>query len=262
MRLRTLVQRLAATCFALFLGLGTSSSASAQAVLDECGTIITQPFGGCTGLFMSDSGLVYQDNTGSAFGGHAVGDVVHVSGTYDVLCATFCTITGGCFSQLTVTACIPPSAGTPYCFGDGSATTCPCGNAGAGGEGCANSGGSGATLVSTGSASVVLDDMGMDASKLLPGEPALLFSADNMIAGGNGILFGDGLRCAGTNVVRLGTRSPDASGNASWSGGMAGQGGWVAGDTRYFQTWYRDPLLGPCASGFNLSHGVGVTFAP
>jgi hypothetical protein len=39
-------------------------------------------------------------------------------------------------------------------------------------------------------------------------------------------------------------------------------GGWASGDLRRFQTWYRDPTGSPCGAGFNLSHGVEVTFTP
>jgi hypothetical protein len=66
--------------------------------------------------------------------------------------------------------------GTPYCFGDGSGTACPCANPGAGGEGCANSGGAGGRLAASGSASVAADDLGFDATQLVPGELALLFA--------------------------------------------------------------------------------------
>ncbi len=34
-----------------------------------------------------------------------------------------------------------------------------------------------------------------------------------------------------------------------------------AGETWYFQGWYRDPM-GPCGTAFNLSNGLAVTFAP
>ena len=261
MRHQLLRRRFVALALSLSVFFGFSTSATAQIPIDECGTIINQPFGGCNNLFQSDSGLVFQDNTGSMFGGAAVGDVIHVSGMYNALCITFCAI-DGCITQLTISPCIPPSAGTPYCFGDGTATACPCGNNGAAGEGCGNSSGVGGTLVSTGSASVALDDLGFDASGLLTSQPALLFSGQVMVGGGSGMPFGDGLRCAGTNVVRLGTQVPDAAGDASWSGGLAASGGWTAGDTRFFQGWYRDPIGSPCSSGFNLTHGVGVTFAP
>jgi len=154
------------------------------------------------------------------------------------------------------------AAGTPYCFGDGSGTTCPCGNFGGSGEGCANSSGSGAYFFSTGSPSVSADDLGFDAFNLLPGQPALLFVGENQVNGGNGVVFGDGLRCAGFNVVRLGVRVPDGNGQASWGPGMGAQGGWSAGDTRNFQVWYRDPGGSPCGAGFNLSHGLSVVFVP
>jgi hypothetical protein len=152
------------------------------------------------------------------------------------------------------------SAGGPYCFGDGSVTPCPCGNPGAAGEGCANSTGSGATLAAGGSASVFADDLIFDAAGLVPTQPALLFSGLNAVNGGAGVVFGDGLRCAGGSVQRLGVQNSDSAGGATWGPGLAPNGGWVAGDTRRFQAWYRDPVGSPCGFTFNLSHGVEVTF--
>ena len=62
--------------------------------------------------------------------------------------------------------------------------------------------------------------------------------------------------------MRLGVRTPDASGAAAWGPGLGTQGGWQAGDTRRFQLWYRDPLGGPCGNGFNTSSGLEVVFTP
>ena len=152
-------------------------------------------------------------------------------------------------------------AGTAYCFGDGAGTPCPCGNNGGAGEGCANSTGSGAVLGAGGSASVAADDLAFQADNLIPSQPALLFVADNAVNAGSGVTFGDGLRCAGGNVRRLGVKSPDSNGAATWGPGLNALGGWSAGQTQRFQAWYRDPS-GPCATGFNLSHGVEVTFQP
>lgn len=163
-------------------------------------------------------------------------------------------------STLTLT---PGGASTgAYCFGDGTATACPCGNAGGANEGCANSSGAGAGLASTGSSSVAADDLGFASSQLLPNQPALLFTGHNAVNSANGNLFGDGLRCAGGSVVRLGVMVPNANGEASWGGGLAAAGGWTSGDSRYFQVWYRDPVGGPCGSGFNLSNGVEISFQP
>lgn len=151
---------------------------------------------------------------------------------------------------------------TSYCWGDGSSTACPCGNPGASGEGCANSTGAGGMLGSTGSGSVSVDDLRFDAAQLLPSQPALLFSGQNAVGGGSGVIFGDGLRCAGQNVVRLGVQTPDAQGQATWGPGLASSGGWIAGDKRFLQVWYRDPLGSPCGSNFNLSNGLEVDFVP
>lgn len=154
---------------------------------------------------------------------------------------------------------VPP---VPYCFGDGLlGVGCPCGNQGQPGEGCQNSTGKGAVIQVTGSQGVLADDFGIAASQLVPNQPALLFSANNAVNGGSGNLFGDGLRCAGGTVKRLGIRQPNAAGEASWGPNLKSAGGWAAGDIRRFQVWYRDPLSGPCATGFNLSHGIEVLFS-
>ncbi|HJP00554.1 MAG TPA: FG-GAP repeat protein [Planctomycetota bacterium] len=151
-------------------------------------------------------------------------------------------------------------AGTSYCFGDGG--SCPCGNSGGSGEGCANSSGAGGTAVASGSASVSADDLLLGAEGLLPGQPALLFSGMNAVNNGDGVLFGDGLRCAGGSVVRHGVLYPDSAGAAVWGHGLGVAGGWVSGDVRRLQVWYRDPIGSPCGQLFNLTNGVEVHFTP
>lgn len=155
----------------------------------------------------------------------------------------------------------PGPAGFPYCFGDGGGMACPCANLGGPGEGCANSTGDGGVLYTGGTASVSADDLGFAAEHLRPNNPSLLFVGLDALNGGQGFSFGDGLRCAGTAVVRLGTETPAGDGTASWGPGLGGLGGWGPGDTRRFQGWYRDPG-GPCASGFNLTNGIEVVFGP
>src|SRR5690606_29011334 len=87
--------------------------------------------------------------------------------------------------------------GATFCFGDGSGEPCPCGNGGSGVAGCANSTGSGATLLGFGTNSLSANDFGLNASSMLPNQVATLFAGQNRIAGGAGIVLGDGLRCAG-----------------------------------------------------------------
>ncbi len=147
--------------------------------------------------------------------------------------------------------------GVPYCFGD---SWCPCLNTAAAGEGCLNGSGAGAVLSGMGALSVAQGSLAFGAAQLPPHQPALLFAADNMIAGGAGVSFGDGLRCAGGNVLRLGVVSSSATGDASWGPGLVAASGWVAGDVRRFQVWYRDPVGTQCGSAFNLSNGVEISF--
>jgi len=152
--------------------------------------------------------------------------------------------------------------GNPLCFGDGSGTSCPCGNDGGTGEGCANSSGAGSTLDTLGSNSVGAGDLVLTASNALPGQPGLFFQGDNFINGGNGVLFGDGLRCCGANVVRLQVVVPDGNGYAATTTNIAASGGVAPGDTKCYQYWYRDPSGSPCGLGFNLTNAFSVDWVP
>lgn len=153
---------------------------------------------------------------------------------------------------------VPGPVITSYCFGDGTGTPCPCGNTGGPGEGCANSTGSGAVLTISGSASVSADDLVLTSTGL-PQGPGLFFQGQNSINSGNGIVFGDGLRCAGLDVTRLQVRfSSGGSSNTSIS--IATKGTVSAGDTKRYQEWYRDPSNSPCGSTFNLTNGYELTW--
>ncbi len=149
--------------------------------------------------------------------------------------------------------------GHAYCFGDGTGHACPCGNTGASGEGCANSKGHGAVLNALGSISVSDDNLRFDASGLPFHKSTLLFQAPNQAGGGNGVAFGDGLLCVGGQIKRIGLKSSDANGFASFGPGLSSFAQWTAGQTRRFQVWYRDSA-GPCVTGTNLSNAYEVTF--
>jgi hypothetical protein len=150
-------------------------------------------------------------------------------------------------------------AGTPFCLGDGTGPSCPCGNFGASGEGCTNSTGSGALLFTFGTNSIGNDDLGFNGSQLPPGKPSMVFSgnAQTIVTP-----FGDGTRCVGGAIKRHSVLIASGAGTATWVPSLQPVGGWGSGDTRYFQIWYRDPVAGPCAGLFNTSSGVIVTFVP
>jgi len=147
--------------------------------------------------------------------------------------------------------------GEAFCTGD--SPLCPCNNLGNSGSGCANSIGVGASLEGTGTDGIANDDLVLEASQLRPNVPALLFAGTSVVNGGLGAVFGDGLRCVTGSLVRLGIQFADPVGFAEWGPGHVGALGVQAGDTRYFQVWYRNNA-GPCGLGFNLTNGVQVTF--
>ena len=151
--------------------------------------------------------------------------------------------------------------GEPYCFGDLSGNVCPCGNVGPPEAGCMHSGGTGGRLVGGGSTDAEVDTFTAVATDLPPNKTALLFAGTTQLGNGNGLIFGDGFRCAGGTIRRFGVRQSDSLGNVSWGPGLVSQGELGAGDTRNFQVWYRDiGTSSPCGWGFNLTNGLSVTF--
>ena len=153
--------------------------------------------------------------------------------------------------------------GTPICFGDGaSGVFCPCFNQGGAGEGCQNSTGAGAVLSGTGSSNWAADDLVLSLFPLPTNQFGLIFMGENSLTPPPA--FGDGLRCVGGNICRLGIQNSGPFGAISVGPGLVGSSLGTAcpillGDTWYFQGWYRDPG-GACGSGFNLSNAVAVTF--
>ncbi|MCY2958896.1 MAG: hypothetical protein NTY35_01930 [Planctomycetota bacterium] len=153
----------------------------------------------------------------------------------------------------------------PFCFGDGSAAACPCANASAPIEqaGCASSFGTGGRLMAQGTSSIAADTLVLRGASM-PNSSALYFQGTSQQSGGAGVAFGDGLRCAGGVVIRLGTKS-NASGASQYP--MAGDPsissrGLVTGPgSRTYQVWYRNSAAFCTSSTFNLSNGLLVTWS-
>ena len=160
-----------------------------------------------------------------------------------------------------------PESGVSYCSGDpGVGTPCPCGNDNDGsvpGSGCANGVfASGARLRAAGHPGISLDTLVMVATGLEPDETALFVQGNDQVNGGDGNIFGDGLRCVGGGMIRLEVRRSDGVGSACTSVAIAAAGGVSAGDTKHYQCLYRNPTGSPCATGFNLSNGYTILWIP
>ncbi len=177
-----------------------------------------------------------------------------------------------------------------FCFGDGGdgmgCTNCPCGNNATVGSqgGCLNSSATSAELLVSGTPSVTNDTIRIEMADGNPGTFAVLVSGDNRLPTntaspcfylGSGSLAAtlDGLRCMGGNFRRHGTRPIDANGavgvtTPGWGGmdgpavGLIAHGGSVAGQTRHWQSFYREDNALGCNTGLNTTQGVSATFAP
>jgi hypothetical protein len=153
-----------------------------------------------------------------------------------------------------------------FCAGDGSGGACPCANeanAGAG-TGCKSSLGVGGLLGTAGTPSVSMDSLGLVGSSM-PNTSVLYFQGTQTVNGGLGVTFGDGLRCVGGFVKRLGTKMNVLGASVYPSGPdtpVSMNGSCSAGDVRYYQAWYRNTATFCTAETFNYTNGIRVTWLP
>jgi hypothetical protein len=163
----------------------------------------------------------------------------------------------------------PPPPGA-YCSGDGTGTACPCNNNGLHGRGCENSFTTGGgRLTGSGHASVSNDTFTLAVSGLPTFASALYFQGDQQVASGAGAPFGDGLRCVGGNVQRIGARLSTAGGSqfgyAVPNDPLISVRGLVPAGTvsiRFYQAWYRNINAFCTPDPYNLTNGLTVTWIP
>lgn len=173
----------------------------------------------------------------------------------------------GGFDAFEVLRVVCGSTGTAICSGDGSGTACPCANAGGPGRGCANSQSAlGARLRAFGTAVVSGDTLTLSADDLPATAAALFFQGDASAGLGQGVVFGDGLRCASGTILRIGTRTAVA-GSAAFGAGIPGDpsvsgAGLVpaSGGARTYQVWYRNAAEFCTSATFNTTNGVSIVW--
>jgi len=149
------------------------------------------------------------------------------------------------------------------CFGDGTSAPCPCGNDApvGSGQGCTNSTGVGGVLGSSGSARILTDSFVLQGSNMPAAATCLYFQGTTQV---NAIVLGDGLRCAGGTLTRLGTKT-NVSGASQYP--IAGDTSvsvrgsiTIAGSVRTYQCWYRNAAAFCGPETFNLTSGLSVTW--
>ncbi len=154
----------------------------------------------------------------------------------------------------------------PTCFGDGSGTACPCGNASAtlAQSGCLHSLGYGGRLIDSGASSLSSDTLVLNGTNMTLSS-CLYFQGTTTVSGGSGAAFGDGLRCAGGTTVRLGTKQ-NTNGSSQYpqpgDASVSVRGNVASPGERTYQVWFRNAASFCTSATFNLTNGLRVTWIP
>ena len=147
--------------------------------------------------------------------------------------------------------------GVPTCLGE-SPAPCQCGNNSAmgSGEGCVNSTGVGGLMWTAGTDIVANHDLVLHVSQSRPNKFGMFVQGVNFIT----VPFKDGILCMGNPTERLGQVLLDMTGSATSMGiDIATEGNVSAGDTRYYQFWFRDGNgLSVCGENSNLTNGYTI----
>jgi hypothetical protein len=154
-----------------------------------------------------------------------------------------------------------------FCIGDGSGSTgpCPCMNDAPSGttSGCLNSSGLGGVLTATGVPSISHDTLHLTITQLPMGAQGWFVQADGALNGGHGAPFGDGENCLQGNIIFM--QKIAIGGNVLPPPGsppISVLFGIMAGQTKYYQGWYREPHpVGPCGGmSMNTTNGIVVNW--
>lgn len=147
-----------------------------------------------------------------------------------------------------------------------TSTLAPCGNFYEFG-GCENSTGLGAIHTRTaGGVSVLSDDLELSVIQTPLNVSAIMFMTPSSKPPST---FYDGLKCTNSPAYRYALQNSGGLGTLVYGPGLVAEsitrfptsGEITAGDTWYFQCWYRDPT-GPCGDFSNLSNVVRIEFEP
>lgn len=159
----------------------------------------------------------------------------------------------------------PPPLFESFCFGDNLdpnvTSDCPCANFGAAGHGCANSANPNGALISA-SGATNPDTVVFTASGMPAAATCIFLQGDAT----TDQVFGDGVVCAGGNIIRLRSKTA-ASGSASYpepGDPIVSVRGAVtpgSGALRSYATYYRNAAAAFCPPAtFNVTQGFRITW--
>jgi hypothetical protein len=154
-------------------------------------------------------------------------------------------------------------SGTPFCFGDGSGTACPCSSNAAPGSARMSELARFRRALERGTPSLGNDTVVLHGSGMPNTGSVRYFEGTTQVGGGVGGAFGDGLRCAGGSVVRLGTKINSAGASQFPNAGdpsLSVKGQVTSPGTRHYQAWYRNAAAFCQPETFNLTNGLTIVW--